>query len=817
MARKWVAFLYTLGFLKLWHWVKYLIGFFHKSRKGEALAEQNFGLMGNLLAPMLRPYSQLLIFARRIIYHQLLLWFLLGIFFSSSILSTISQITITNSTAQEYFQKAEEFYQAEDFSQAVENLERAAEIFRQEQKWQELAVTLTNLGHLFSAQVQRTRILQDDPTTKYDYFPWRCNQKSLPEEVPKEYSQAITIYEEAIAKFPSQLEKTQIQLEQLKLQVETGQLDAAKTLWPKVDLSQFSETSPSQVYAHIKLAKSLACLKAEYHDQTSDHIPSWEEIENLLKEAVADAQLLEDAQRTQSFALGNLAGFYEYRCWLLEKQQQTEPAKKYREQSRGLTRRALNLAQSINASDITYQWQWQLARLWKAEGNRQQALESYKLTVEAIDNFRKNTGAIPFNLRELNSDQYFYFRQNVEPAYRQLIALLLEPTVGNNHPNSTAIKEALSYFQNFQTAEIESLFICSLQGDNNRSTIDKFIKDKQLNAAAIYPIVLQDKIGVIISLPDAEPVYYASNEHENLLDYIEQQVIVLQDGSQARSKIEASAQNLYELLIGSTQEQLANHFADSAAKTLVFIPDSPLTSIPLAALHDGRKFLSEKYALVLSTGWLLKNSRPFQDVKLDSLIVAVEDPQFGDFEKLTIVGKEIENIKNLLNKPKVFFDTEEIFTTEALEDDINQSSYNLIHLATHGQFSSDLRKTFIIAAPGKTTNINELEGLLLSENRKNYQTLDLLVFSACDTASDDKRAALGIAGAAVKVGASSTLATLWSVDDGFTAEFMGRFYQELIEGNRSRVEALRRTQQYFLDDGRKPSDWAAYTLVGDWR
>ncbi|NEP62059.1 MAG: CHAT domain-containing protein, partial [Symploca sp. SIO2G7] len=422
-----------------------------------------------------------------------------------------------------------------------------------------------------------------------------------------------------------------------------------------------------------------------------------------------------------------------------------------------------------------------------------------------------------FNLRELNSNQYFYFRQNVEPAYRQLIALLLEPTPGKSQPSPAAIKEALGYFQNFQTAEIESLFICSLQGDKNRSTIDQFIKDKQLNAAAIYPIVLQDKIGVIISLPDAEPLYYISSDHQNLLDYIEQQVIVLQDSSQARSTIEASAQNLYNLLIGSTQEQLANHFADSVAKTLVFIPDSPLSSIPLAALHDGKEFLSEKYAVVLSTGWLLKDSKPFQDVKLDSLIIAVEDPQFGDFEKLTIVGKEVANIKDLLNKPRVFFDTEEIFTTEELENDINQSSYNLIHLATHGQFSSDLRETFIIAAPGKTTNINELDGLLLSENRKNYQTLDLLVFSACDTASDDKRAALGIAGAAVKVGASSTLATLWSVDDGFTAEFMGRFYQELIKGNRSRVEALRRTQKYFVDDGFLPSDWAAYTLVGDWR
>ncbi|NES24375.1 MAG: CHAT domain-containing protein, partial [Symploca sp. SIO3E6] len=451
--------------------------------------------------------------------------------------------------------------------------------------------------------------------------------------------------------------------------------------------------------------------------------------------------------------------------------------------------------------------------------------------------------------------------QNVEPAYRQLIALLLEPTSGKDQPSPTAIKEALRYFQSFQAAEIETLFICSLQGDKNRSSIDEFIKDKQLNAVTIYPIVLRDKIGVIINLPSLEePLYYVSSEwvsekmvwetkkqtrrrgdagtrrmeiptkisftrseYPNLLDYIDEQVWNLTDNAQTITIIKEAAQNLYNLLIGSAaQEQLTNHFANSTEKTLVFIPDSPLTDIPLAALHDGDKYLSEEYGVVLSTGWLLKNGKPFQDVKLDSLIVAVEKPQFGDFEQLKSLEDEVDHIKKLLNKTRVFFDQKEEFTKEKLEDNINQSSYNVIHLATHGQFSSDLSQTFI-AAPEAKIYINELDRILLSENRKNYQTLDLLVFSACDTASDDKRAALGIAGAAVKVGASSTLATLWSVDDGFTAEFMKHFYEELIKSKTSRIEALRRTQKYFLDDrgvpgnGRRPSDWAAYTLVGDWR
>ncbi|NES19136.1 MAG: tetratricopeptide repeat protein, partial [Symploca sp. SIO3E6] len=507
---------------------------------------------------------------------MVLLWFLLGIFLSSSILPALSQITIANSTAQQYFQQAEVFYQAEDFAQAAEYLEKAAELFRTEKKWEDLATSLTNLGrsrlilgqpqaalnnweevaklyrqlnqpeqiiidnqiyqiealqalgryqdaetkreHLektlsfpkfpdsptkvrglrvmgevlrsfnlqkseetikksletaqrlppnqeinqeisrtlaslgntFSAQARRIRILQDDPTTKYDYFPWRCEQTSLPKEVSEKYSQAMANYEQAIAKSPSQRNKTDIQLNQLKLQVDSGQLDDARNLWPKIDLSQFSETSHFKVNAQIKLAKSIACLKPQYHGVAVDNVPSWEEIEKLLQQAVADAESLADAQRTESYAVGNLAGMYEYWGWLLANHQQAERAKDYRLTSIKLTYRALELAQSINASDITYQWHWQLARLWKAEGNRQKALDSYKLTAQAIDNFRENTGTIPSTLRELNSDQYFDFRQNVEPAYRQLIALLLEPTSGKDQPSPTAIKEALRYFQSFQ-------------------------------------------------------------------------------------------------------------------------------------------------------------------------------------------------------------------------------------------------------------------------------------------------------------------------------------------------------------------------------
>lgn len=57
---------------------------------------------------------------------------------------------------------------------------------------------------------------------------------------------------------------------------------------------------------------------------------------------------------------------------------------------------------------------------------------------------------------------------------------------------------------------------------------------------------------------------------------------------------------------------------------------------------------------------------------------------------------------------------------------------------------------------------------------------DLLVLSACETAVGDDRAALGLAGVAVKSGAHSVVASLWAVDDETTRAFIEEFYTLLL-------------------------------------
>ncbi|MGH0028245.1 MAG: CHAT domain-containing protein, partial [Myxococcota bacterium] len=97
------------------------------------------------------------------------------------------------------------------------------------------------------------------------------------------------------------------------------------------------------------------------------------------------------------------------------------------------------------------------------------------------------------------------------------------------------------------------------------------------------------------------------------------------------------------------------------------------------------------------------------------------------------------------------------------------------------------------------------------------EPLELLVLSACQTAAGDDRAALGLAGVALRSGARSALATLWSVNDVAAAELVTRFYGELAD-SASRAQALQRAQLQLLEQRalRHPAYWAPFLLISSW-
>jgi CHAT domain-containing protein len=159
------------------------------------------------------------------------------------------------------------------------------------------------------------------------------------------------------------------------------------------------------------------------------------------------------------------------------------------------------------------------------------------------------------------------------------------------------------------------------------------------------------------------------------------------------------------------------------------------------------------------------------------------------------------------------------FTSTALQKEINARPFSIVHLATHGQFSSDPEETFIVTWD-KKIKVNELSEVLESRTTSLPTPIELLVLSACQTADGDNRATLGLAGISVRAGTRSTLATLWEVKDASTTEFISELYKELIapESTITKAEAIQKIQKTFLaSDSRKhPYYWAPFVLVGNW-
>jgi CHAT domain-containing protein len=336
------------------------------------------------------------------------------------------------------------------------------------------------------------------------------------------------------------------------------------------------------------------------------------------------------------------------------------------------------------------------------------------------------------------------------------------------------------------------------------------IEEIDPTAAVIYPIILSDRLEVILSIPGKPLRRYTTvksqAELETAFRVAKNTIRPAAFPRERRQPVE----QVYDWLIRPAEADLTA----SGIKTLVFVLDGYLRNLPMAVLHDGEKFLVEKYSIALAPGLQLLAPKPLSKVKLKVLTAALSEARQG-FSALPGVKEEVEQIaaempaSSLLN---------EDFVSGRLHDRIKAVSYPIVHLATHGQFSSNAADTFIVTWDQKV-NVKEFDQLLRSRTGDKQQAIELLVLSACETASGDNRAALGLAGAAIRSGARSTAATLWQVNDESTAIFMAEFYKQLASYKTSKAEALRNAQLTLLKnrDYQNPYFWAPFVLVGNWQ
>ncbi|WP_256973602.1 CHAT domain-containing protein [Nostoc sp. T09] len=650
-----------------------------------------------------------------------------------------------------------------NFPQANLILERSLAIAHQLKLPEIITLTQLSLGNIARSQINNTNNTEIKTQSTQD---------------------ALNFYQQAAASAPLNL-KVQAQVNHLSLLVKTFQLDAAKTLLAQ--LQQEIATLPpsrSAIASRLNLAQTLIQMQKQGIGQTSG-----EEIAKLLEIAVQQAKDLGDV-RLQADALGSLGNFYEHT------QQWAE--------AENLTQQALQLGQQINAGDIAYRWQWQLGRVLKAQGKTESAIAAYKEAVGTIKSLRADLAAA-------SPDVQFSFREAVEPIHRELVGLLVESNQKDN------LKIARDVIEGLQLVELDNFFReACLNG--NPAQVDQV----DTKAAVIYPIILENQLAIIASLPKSQNKADTKDER----DFRYYKTLI------SRQEIENLASRLGEDLKQSTAFDLARpqlqkmynwvlrpeakDLAASQVETLVFVLDGVLRNIPMAALHDGQQFLVEKYSIALTPGLQLLAPRSLKQERLGALVAGLSESRSG-FTALPNVQKEVEKIESELPSQVLF---NRNFTNSAFQNKISAVSYPIVHLATHGQFSSQADETFILTWDGKI-KVNQLSNVLKTVEISRENSLELLVLSACETAAGDNRSALGLAGIAVRSGARSTVATLWRVDDEATATLMSQFYDQLVQANRTgitKAEALRRAQLAILKNPeyKSPYYWAAYVLLGNW-
>ncbi|QTA84035.1 CHAT domain-containing protein [Desulfonema magnum] len=465
-----------------------------------------------------------------------------------------------------------------------------------------------------------------------------------------------------------------------------------------------------------------------------------------------------------------------------------------------LTRRAIFFAQEGDFPQILYLWQWQLGRLLKAGGDTEEAIKVYGDAISTLNPIR----------RELFSGyrhRQNTFDENIKPVYLGLAALLLEQaeSMPDKASREKKLRQARDTMELLKTAELQDFFEdeCVTAMKKKVTTVNH----TPPHTAVLYPITLPDKLVLLLTLPDGMKQMTVPAGYKNIKETVRQFRLKLQ--TRPSNTFLYESQQLYDWLIRPIESELAAREVD----TLVVAPDGALRTIPFSTLHDGNRFLVEKYAMGLIPAISLTDPKPLKSEEIKILLSGVSEG-VQDFSPLPSVTAELSDIREIMGGKIVLQDKE--YTIDNLTEQFKNQEYAVVHLATHGVFGGTPEESFLLTYDDKLT-MNRLEQLI-SIGRFREQQVELLTLSACQTAMGNERAALGLAGVAVKAGVRSAIATLWFVDDEATSLAVREFYRQIRKPGMSKAKALQNSQKKLISQLRywHPAYWAPFLLIGNW-
>ncbi len=341
-------------------------------------------------------------------------------------------------------------------------------------------------------------------------------------------------------------------------------------------------------------------------------------------------------------------------------------------------------------------------------------------------------------------------------------------------------QEVSSYFG--RTCDADELSLAQIQ-----AILNEIAKQTGKKPAVIYTLNRPEQTDLLMVTPEGEPIYQAVKGvgQPQVLKAVEELMNNVRDPRlvNTRTYLPAS-QQLYQWLIAPLRSQLEAQ----GIETLVFVLDGGMRGVPMAALHDGQGFLVERFSVGLVPSMSLMDAR-YRNVQ-QGRILAMGASEFVDQSPLPAVPIELAQITDDLGGGKEFLN--EAFTISNLQAQRRSGAYQVIHLATHGEFQPGSPENSYIAFSDSRLNLLQLRNLQLYR-----PDTELLTLSACRTAAGDLGAELGFAGLAVQSGIKSVLASLWYVSDEGTLALMTEFYHQLNTAP-IKAEALRQAQLAML-------------------
>jgi CHAT domain-containing protein/Tfp pilus assembly protein PilF len=677
-------------------------------------------------------------------------------------------------------------------TQALQQLELALTLAQQSQDKVWTATVLSNLGHAYlagrqpeAAMPHLTQALETAPQNATPVIAAIHNNLGLAQVAQKKMPEALASFTEAANKAAEAGVRplaVRSQINAGRTALALNQPEAARNWFDKA-LDGLKDFDPS----HEK-ATSLIQIGLGYHElrtaMPADATPLLLRSAGSFVEAGDVADKIHDV-RTKSYAEGYLGHLYE-----------TEH--RY-DEGLQLTRQAIFSAQAASAPESLYRWEWQLGRLLADTGKLDEAITAYYRAADVLKPIRMEV-ASAMSIGAISGEE------SIKSLFSEQADLLFQRATrtADEKAMEDYLRHARDAIESYKAAELRDYFrdecVDALQAKLTK------LDTVSPTTAVIYPIIFPDRTELLASFSSGLRRYTIPVTSEVLT----KEVRTFRRTVEKRTTLEylEHSQQLYDWLIRPLESELIRQ----KIQTLVFVPDGALRTIPFSALHDGKTFLIQKYALAMTPGLYLTDPRPINLQKIRTLAGGLIRSVQG-FPSLPYVAEEVQSVRSLFEADQLI---NEEFRTGLLEQELRESRYGILHIATHGKFTSDVNNSFLLTFDGKLTmtKLEQLIGLF----RFRQDPLELLTLSACQTAVGDDRAALGLAGVAIKAGARSALATLWFINDEASAELIAEFYRQLRDPSVSKAVAIQRAQIKLLGDRiyDHPAYWSPFLLLNNW-